>query len=269
MTKRMTIDRIDIGEIKLNAELSGPDDAPVVVLHHCFAASLGYWDEHAPAFEGFRTLRYDARGHGESDAPPGPYTLEMLAGDMAGLMDAFAIERASVCGVSLGGQVAQTFALGYPERLDRLMLVNTTCEYTEEQTDLWRARAADALQNGLAAVAPALMQRWFTDEAAERRSPGYRFMEEAIRAFSPKSFHAASEAMCMLGTTARLPEIQAPTLVIGAPEDPGAPKEITELMAARIPNARLEWLHPARHLSSLEHPEKFDRLVRAFLAEAR
>lgn len=263
----MPAKRVDIGEIAVNAELSGPDGAPVVVLHHCFAANHGYWDEHRPAFDGYRMLRYDARGHGASDAPPGPYTLEMLAGDMAGLMDAFDVDRAHVCGVSLGGQVAQTFALAYPERLDRLMLVNTTCEYTDEQTDLWRARAAEAKAKGMDAVTPALMRRWFTDEAAEAKTAGYRFMEKAIRAFSPASFEAASEAMCMLGTTPRLPEIQAKTLVVGAPEDPGAPKEITELMARLIPNARLEWLHPARHLSSLEHPEAFDRMIAGFLAE--
>ena len=111
------------------------------------------------------------------------------------------------------------------------------------------------------------MARWFTDEAAEEQLPGYRYMADAIRRFRPESFAAAAEAMCGLNTAPRLPRIAAPTLVIGTPEDPGAPREVTEKMARLIPNADLEWLTPARHLSSLEHPERFNALVRAFLAK--
>ena len=92
-------------------------------------------------------------------------------------------------------------------------------------------------------------------------------MEKAIAAFTPAAFDAASAAMCMLGTTSRLPEITAPTLVVGTPEDPGAPREVTEKMARLIPNSRLEWLTPAHHLSSLEHPERFNGMLRAFLGE--
>ncbi|MDA1100830.1 MAG: alpha/beta fold hydrolase [Proteobacteria bacterium] len=261
----MTIERIDNGDIMMAYELSGPPDAPVVCLNHCFASGLGYWEPHLPAFEGFKVLRYDTRGHGRSDAPPGPYTLEMLAADVAGLQDALGIERVHFCGVSLGGQIAQTFALAYPERLASLILVNTTCEYTEAHVAMWRARARQALDGGIEAVHGPLMARWFTAEAAEQRTPGYLYMDKVVRNFAPESFQSASEAMCMLGTTERLPEIAAPTLIIATPEDPGAPREVSEKMARLIPNATLAWLEPARHLSSLEHPERFNRLVRDFL----
>ena len=90
-------------------------------------------------------------------------------------------------------------------------------------------------------------------------------MDEAIRNFAPRSFAAAAAAMCALNTTQRLPQIKAPTLIIGTPDDPGAPREVTEMMARMIPNATLSWLEPARHLSSLEHPDRFNELVRAFL----
>ena len=103
------------------------------------------------------------------------------------------------------------------------------------------------------------MARWFSDEAATEQPPGYRYMAEAIRRFPPASFAAAVEAMCHLHTTPRLPRIAAPTLVIGTPEDPGAPREVTEKMARLIPNAELEWLTPARHLASLEHPRALQR----------
>lgn len=262
----MTKNHIQAGDIQMHYELTGPSDAPVVCLHHCFASSLGYWDQHLAAFEGFRVLRFDARGHGKSDAPAGPYTLEMMAGDIAALLDALHIDQVHFCGVSLGGQIAQTFILAYPERVASLMLVNTTCEYTEAQVSLWRDRAQEALDGGIEAVKGPLMERWFTPEAAAAQTPGYLYMEKAIASFSPASFDAASAAMCMLGTTSRLHEITAPTLVIGTPEDPGAPREITEKIARLIPNSHLEWLTPARHLSSLEHPEAFNQLIRDFLA---
>ena len=113
----MTFGRIDAGEVRMAYELTGPEGAPVVCLNHCFGSDLHYWDRHLAAFEGFRVLRYDTRGHGGSDAPPGPYRLEMLAADVAGLQDALGIERVHFCGVSLGGQIAQTFALDYPARV--------------------------------------------------------------------------------------------------------------------------------------------------------
>ena len=263
----MTVRRIDAGEIRMAYELSGPEGAPVVCLNHCFGSDLRYWDRHLAAFEGFRVLRYDTRGHGGSDAPPGPYRLEMLAADVAGLQDALGIERVHFCGVSLGGQIAQTFALDYPERVASLILVNTTCEYSEDQVALWRERARQVLEGGIEPLHAALMTRWFTDEAAEEQPPGYRYMADAIRRFRPESFSAAAEAMCGLNTTPRLPQIAAPTLVIGTPEDPGAPREVTQKMARLIPGASLEWLTPARHLSSLEHPERFNALVRAFLSK--
>jgi len=263
----MATGRISVGGIEMFYDLSGPDGAPVACLNHCFASDHRYWDPHLAAFGGMRVLRYDTRGHGRSDAPAGPYTLEMLAGDVVGLCDALGIETVHFCGVSLGGQIAQTFALTYPDRLASLVLVNSTCEYTEDQTRLWRDRARQALDGGIAAVHGPLMQRWFTPEAAERRIPGYRYMEQVVAEFAPESFDAASAAMCMLDTTERLKNIKVPSMVIATPDDPGAPREVSEKMARLIPDCELHWLEPARHLSSLEHPERFNDLVRAFLGK--
>lgn len=262
----MAASKIQVGDIAMAYELSGPASAPVVCLNHCFAANHRYWDPHLEAFEEFRILRFDLRGHGQSDAPTGPYTLEMLAGDIAGLCDALALEKVHYCGVSLGGQVAQTFALNYPERLASLTLVNSTCEYNETQTRMWRERAALAAAQGMAAVQDGLLRRWFTAQACAEKIPGYRYMEQVIGEFSPASFDAASAAMCMLHTTPRLNEINVPAMVVATPDDPGAPREVSEKMARLIPDCELHWLEPAQHLSSLEHPARFNALMRQFLA---
>lgn len=265
----ITLPRVHTGELNLYYELSGPEGAPVVCLNHCFTSDHRYWDVHMPAFQGFQVLRFDARGHGDSDTPPGPYSLEMMARDLRELCDALQLDQVHVCGVSLGGQVAQTFALEYPERVNSLVLVNTTCEYDKEQTQAWRQRAATALDQGMSVLHESLLARWFTEKAAEQRIPGYVYMESVVTRMSAAAFHAGCAAMCMLNTTARLPAINAPTLIIATPDDPGAPRAVSEKMAALIPHCELHWLEPARHLSSLEHPLRFNQLVRAFMLKRK
>ena len=261
----MGLDRIRVGDIHLNYMLSGRNDAPVVCLNHCFASDHRYWDFHLPAFEGFRVLRHDARGHGGSEVPPGPYTLSMMAADVIGLMDVLAIDQVHLCGVSMGGMISQTVALDFPDRVASLALVNTASEYTEDQLQAWRDRSELVLRDGMEAVRAPLMDRWLTDAAASARSPAYVYMEGAIARFTVESFVAASAAMCGLHTTPRLPEIQVPTIVIATPDDPGVPTATSELMARTL-GAPLHWLEPARHLASLEHVERFNALMRDFLA---
>jgi len=262
----MTSSRIEIGDIVLNYALSGPADAPVVCLNHCFASDHRYWDFHLPAFEGYRVLRHDARGHGASDKPPGPYALEMMAGDVIGLLDALDIEQVHMCGVSMGGMIAQTVALDYPARVASIALINTTSEYSDDQVQAWRDRAALVLRDGIEAVQAPLMERWLSPQAAAARSPGYVYMEGMIGRFTPASFAAASAAMCGLNTMPRLPEIKVPSVVIATPDDPGVPTETSKKMA-RMLGAPLHWLAPAQHLASLEHIERFNGLMRDFLAE--
>lgn len=263
----MTSSRIEIGGIGLNYALSGPADAPVVCLNHCFAADHRYWNPHLPAFEGFRVLRHDARGHGASDAPPGLYSLEMMAADVVGLLDALEIERVHLCGVSMGGMISQTVALDYPDRVASVALVNTTSEYADDQIQAWRDRAALVLREGMEVVREPLMARWLTNDAAAARGPGYVYMEQAVGRFTAESFAAASAAMCGLNTTPRLPEIEVPAIVIATPDDPGVPTETSKKMAAAL-GAPLHWLEPARHLASLEHVDRFNDLMRAFLKDA-
>ena len=106
-------------------------------------------------------------------------------------------------------------------------------------------------------------------QAAERQIPGYLYMEAAISRFTPASFDAASAAMCALDTTDRLSSIDVPALVVATPDDPGAPREVSEKMARLIPNCELKWLEPAQHLASLEHPARFNQLIKEFLTALR
>ena len=261
---RMASSCINIGGIELNYVLNGPTDAPVVCLNHCFASDHRYWDSHLSAFEGFRVLRHDARGHGESGKPLGPYTLEMMAADIVGLLDALGIDEVHICGVSMGGMIAQTMALDHPDRVASIALVNTTAQYSEKQRQSWRDRAALVWEDGMDAVRGPLLARWFSGAAAAACSPGYVYMEEMLRGFTAASFDAASAAMCGLNTMSRLPQINVPAIVIATPDDPGVSTETSKMMAEAL-GAPLHWLKPAQHLASLEHVESFNELMRQFL----
>jgi len=248
-------------------QIDGPSDAEVVCLSHCFGSNHHYWDCHLPAVEGYRILRYDTRGHGQSDCPPGPYSLAGLAGDVIEVIDALSIERVHFVGVSMGGMIGQTLALANPDRLLSLTLANSPCNYTDAQIVLWRERAQEVQDRGIDSVKPALMERWFTDEAATERLPGYEFIDQAFSNFTAQSFDAATAAICQIDTRDDLHRIEVPTLLFGSPDDPGVPVAVSELMAERIPNASLHWLAPSRHLATLEQVESFNRILRSFLNE--
>jgi 3-oxoadipate enol-lactonase len=257
---------IRVGDVGIAYKLSGPGNAPVVLLSHCFSADHQFWDAHLPACEGFRVLRYDTRGHGASDHPPGPYTLNMLAGDVVRLLDRLAIERVHFAGVSMGGMIGQTFALQYPDRLASLALINTTPVYSADQRSAWRERASVVVNQGIDAVHEGLMRRWFTDEAIAGDNPGYCYMRDIVRRFAPGSFDAVTAAMCELDTLDRLTDIKVPTLVVAAPQDPGVPAERSQALADNIPDSTLHWLSPARHLATLEHVDAFNAILKAHLA---
>jgi len=248
-------------------KIEGASDAEVVCLSHCFGSNHQYWDCHLPAVQGYRILRYDGRGHGQSDCPAGPYSLSLLTCDVIELIDSLAIERMHFVGVSMGGMIGQTLALSHAERLLSLTLANSPCNYTDAQVSLWHERAQTVVDSGIDSVKPALMRRWFTDQAAIARTPGYAFIDRAFSNFSADSFAANTAAISQINTRNELHRINVPTLLFGSPDDPGVPVDVSELMAERIPDSRLHWLAPSRHLATLEQVDPFNNILRGFLAE--
>jgi 3-oxoadipate enol-lactonase/4-carboxymuconolactone decarboxylase len=250
--------------VDLHHVLEGPDGAPVIV----FAGSLGsdhtMWDEQAAALAGeFRVLRYDHRGHGGSSAPPGPYTVDELAGDVLGLLDDLGIERVAFVGLSLGGAVGQALALRAPERIERLALCCTSSHFGPPEG--WLDRAATVRAGGVAAVAPAVLERWLTPDAP----PTLRArLETMLLSIDPEGYAACCEAIAAHDLLGRLGALRMPVLAIAGSDDPATPPEWVAEIADEIPGAQFHVIERARHILNVEFAPAFNRLLAPFLRGA-
>jgi 3-oxoadipate enol-lactonase len=240
--------------------VTGPADAPPLVLSNSLGADLRMWDPQAEALsERFRLIRYDTRGHGGSPVPDGPYTIDHLGQDVVALLDELEIERAHFAGLSLGGMTGMWLAINAPERLDRLVLVCTSANLGPAET--WRERAETVRAQGTEAVADAGVGRWLTERFRQERPDRARWLRDMIAATPDSGYAACCAVIEHMDLTAGLAGISAPTLVVAGAQDPSTPPEHAERIAAEIPRARLEVLDPAAHLANVEQPEAVTRLI--------
>jgi 3-oxoadipate enol-lactonase len=243
-------------------DLHGDPGAPLLVLPCSLGTSRALWDP-APYARHFRVLRYEHRGHGESDTPPGPYTVEELAGDALALLDELGAERASWIGLSLGGMVAMWIAACAPERVDRLVLACTSARVPSPQA--YAERAGVVRAQGVEPVADAVVARWFTPAAPDELRARFR----AILVGTPREGYAGCcEAVADWDFGERLGDIVAPTLVVAGAEDESTPAAHTDLLVRRIPGARGTVLEGAAHLANLERPAAFADAALAHLEAA-
>ena len=257
----------DVGTHKLAYEISGPLKAPSLLFGHCFASNRHFFDSQLPVLTDYRTIRYDTRGHGESDTPSGPYRMDDLGNDAVALLDHLQVQKTHYVGVSMGGMIGQNIALRFPERLLSLGLVNTISSYDETGRQVWRDWVAKVRRYGAKIMHDDLMERWFTPEALRRQIPGVEYMSEAYRAFPNTAFEYIAHAIITdLQYSNRISDIKIPTLIVASPNDPGIRRKASEILNERINGSKLEWLSPAHHLATLEHPEAFNTILSKFLA---
>ena len=245
---------------------SGGSGHPVV-LAHAIGCDHRMWDGVASRLASrYRVLRMDARGHGRTAPLPRPYTLEALADDAARAIDRLGVARVHWVGLSMGGMIGQAFALAHGQRLGRLVLANTTSSYGPEGRAMWEQRAKLVGDGGLAAIAPMVEQRYFSDEFRRTRRDVVdlamkRFLETPV-----EGYLGCCDAIAALDFSGRLGQIPHPTLVIAGEADAGTPVAMSQAIVDRMPNAKLAVIPGAAHLSAVEKPEEFARLVLDFLA---
>ncbi|MCM2287502.1 MAG: 3-oxoadipate enol-lactonase [Sulfuritalea sp.] len=255
---------VDANGISIHYTVEG--SGPWVTLSHSLTTDLSMWDQLAVALAPtFTVLRYDTRGHGKSSAPDGAYRFEQLCGDALGLLDALQIARTHFVGLSMGGMIAQHLALLAPQRLNKLVIANCTSRIPPEAAAIWDERIAQARAQGTAALAEATLGRWFTHAFRSARPDLMARIAAMIAATPVAGYVGCAEAIRRLDLTAHLPNITTPTLVVVGADDPGTPPAASAVIAAAIPGARLEIIPSASHLSCIEQPEIFNRLVANFL----
>src|ERR687889_864543 len=219
--------------VELNYVLEGPEDAPVLVLSNSLGSMLEMWDDQAPVLrERFRLLRYDQRGHGDSPVPSGPYRIEDLGRDALALLDRLQIESASFCGLSLGGMVGMWLASEAAERVERLVLCCTSARF---DPNAYESRARTVRQHGVAKVADAVLERWFTPALRESRPEVVEWAEQMLRDTPPEGYAGCCEAIAGADLPGRLGGIRAPTAIIAGAEDPAVPPDRSEAIRASLP----------------------------------
>ncbi len=259
---------IDLGDFEVGYDLVGPVDAPVVVLGHCFAADRTLWDPQMPALlaAGYRVLRHDARGHGESGTPGGWFTLAEMAEDVVRLLDALDLHRVHFCGISMSSMIGQHLAIRHGDRLRSLVLSNTCSVYTPEQRAGWTARFEELADHGAEALLEGVMVRWFTPESLAREVHGVALMRAGFLAMADDVRLNIMTNLRDIDTTRQLHRIGVPTLVIAGARDVATPPDRGEMVRAEISGAEFVLLPDVGHIPPGEAPEAFTAALLDFLA---
>jgi 3-oxoadipate enol-lactonase len=247
--------------VEVHYVIDGPDDGDVVLLSNSIGSTLHMWDPQVKPLtdNGFRVVRYDARGHGQSPVPAGPYTIDEVGGDAVALLDRLGIASAHFAGLSLGGMVGMWLGRYAPDRVSSLVLCCTSARPGNRQ--MWLDRAAKVRAGGLAEVADAGIKRWFTPAWRDTHPAEAKELREMTATTPPEGYASCVDLLSELDLVKDLPKITAPTLVISGADDPALPAEHGRLIAGEIPGARFEVVEQAAHLGSYEQPGRFNKLI--------
>ncbi|HET9149715.1 MAG TPA: 3-oxoadipate enol-lactonase [Alphaproteobacteria bacterium] len=254
---------VHVNRNELFFRVDGDPAAPALMLSNSLGTDHRMWDGQIEAFsQHFRVIRYDSRGHGQSESPPGPYTIEDLAQDALGLMDELHLGRAAFCGLSLGGMVGQWIAVHAPARLAHLVLANTAPRIGPPEA--WDQRIAAVEKGGMKAVADAVVTRWFTKEFQRRNSLAATSLKQMLLAIDPAGYAATCAAIRDMDLSGVISDIATPTLVIAGRDDAVTTLEDAKALVDAIGGAWGKVLNAA-HLSNVEDAAEFDDAVLKFL----
>jgi 3-oxoadipate enol-lactonase len=259
--------RVTVNGIDLACQTDGPDDGPVLILSHTLATSRAMWRRQIPYFAGrYRIISFDMRGHGESAAPHYPYSLEMLAEDVIGVLDSLGVERPAIfLGISIGGMIGQALALRHPDRFRAMILSNTISRTPPEGQAMWEQRIETIRKDGIESQVQPTLERWLSQEFRARDPETTKWVADMIRGTPVAGMIGCARAIQKLDYTDQLERITLPTLIIAGEKDPGSPVAAAEIIHDRIKGSRLEVIPDCLHQTPIEAPERFNQMVGDFL----
>ena len=250
-------------DAEINYQTFGDAVKPALVFSNSLGTNFKMWQPQIDHFQqNFFVICYDTRGHGASSAPQGPYTLDQLGQDVVNLLDHLNIEKATFCGISMGGLTGQWLAINKPERFSHVMVCNTAAKIGQEQA--WNERAALVREQGLAPIASTAAGRWFTEPFIQSNAATVATLSNDLGAGSPEGYASCCEALAKADVREQLKDIQVPVFIVAGQQDPVTTVADGEFMQQRIANAELFEIN-ASHISNIEQPEAFNQAVQAFI----
>ena len=249
--------------IDMHYEISG--SGPWITLSHSLAADCGMWDAQMETLnQHFTVLRYDTRGHGQTQATSGPYTLDQLSDDVYQLLKHLGIQKTHWLGLSLGGMIGQTFAIQHPEMIDHAVIADSSGKVAPAAVVAWGERAALARQNGMQVLVQPTLQRWFTDDFSSKNPTLMAEIGQMIAATTVDGYAGCCAAIAQLNTLDQLRALRLPCLILVGEQDMGTPPAMSELIQQHWPSSQLKVLSNAAHIANIEQAQAFTDAVMDF-----
>jgi 3-oxoadipate enol-lactonase len=260
--------KVNANGIDINCVVEG--NGPWLTMSNSLTCDLSMWDEQARLLSrNFKVLRYDTRGHGETGATAGAYTLEQLADDAKGLFDALGVEHTHWVGLSLGGMIGQICALRYPDLFQSMALCDTTSRYPPEAALVWAERIRIAEAKGMEALVESTLGRWFPEPYRSSHQNVMSRFARMIEATSVAGYVGCSHAIPKINVTDRLKEVRCPAIIIVGEQDTGTPVAMARDIHNAMPASSLVVIPSAGHLPNIDQPQPFNDALLGFLENVR
>lgn len=257
----------DTNGIKIEYRFDGREGAPYITFVTGIANDLTMWDAQVAALgKDYRTLRYDLRGHGDTQATEGDYTIELLVRDLTGLLDELSIQKTHLVGLGLGGAIVQAFALEHPHRANALVPCCCRAKMVPEFAAMWQKLREAVAQDGVEVIVEPTAQRWFSDEFKAANPKVLQNVRNMIRGTTTLGYLGVTAAFLGLDLERKLPEIKAATLYLSGAEDKmGGPPALMADLAKKVPGAQHRSVPKAAHIANIQNPAGFNKEVGDFL----
>jgi 3-oxoadipate enol-lactonase len=259
--------QVDTNGIKIEYRFDGKEGAPYITFVTGIANDLTMWDPQVAALgRDFRLLRYDLRGHGDTLATEGEFSIELLVSDLAGLLNELNVEKTHLVGLGLGGAIVQAFAVEQPQRLNALVACCCRAKMVPEFAAMWHKLREAVAREGVEVIVEPTTQRWFSDEFKAANPKALQEVRNMIRGTTTLGYLGVTAAFLGLDLESKLGQIKAPTLYLSGAEDKlGGPPALMAELAKKVPGAQHRSVPKAAHIANIQNPAGFNKEVSDFL----